>query len=140
MEMKVAEDCERIVRVCGERGSTITVEEARQSWRAHSDSLAARWMLLPHDNDRLFSEVALYLPGERYARGARRCSKCHGGEALPEMAFCLICTRETLSWLRRVLHEAHHSGPLDECKQNTCDVTLKALGLRSGKVIRVEPV
>jgi len=70
--------------------------------------------------------------------GERNCSRCHSTPALPDMAFCSTCTRETLDWLRQTVHRAHHSGPLDECLKNTCDAALKALGKRNGKVMGVE--
>lgn len=35
-----------------------------------------------------------------------------------------------IDWMRQTIHRAHHEGPLDECKKNTCDAALRLLGKR----------
>jgi hypothetical protein len=36
-----------------------------------------------------------------------------------------------LDWIRQTVHRAHHAGPLNECRVNTCDAAMKIIGVRS---------
>ncbi len=38
--------------------------------------------------------------------------------------------KETIDFLRQTYHRAHHDGPLNACRNNTCDAALKQLGKR----------
>lgn len=53
-------DCKRIVGVLKARGYYATIEQAKQIWEAFSESMAACWMMLPDDDDDLFSTVSSY--------------------------------------------------------------------------------
>ena len=128
--MGVRQDCERITRVCRSNGVLVCTDNARRAWRAYSNGLSAEWMILPGEDDRLFSEMKEYLPGGQFYAGLRTCVDCRGDAALPGMAYCLDCTKRTLDWMRQAIHRANHDGPLDECKKNTCDAALKAMGRR----------
>lgn len=123
-------DVTRIRVVCGIYGVKITPAQAQRAWEDYSCDLSAGWMVLPEDDNVLFATVERYLPGGAFVRTDRECEKCHGNRALPEMNWCRACTRELLVWLQQTIHRAHHSGPLEGCRKNTCDAIQKAIGTR----------
>lgn len=53
-----AGDVDRIVSACAARGFDISPTDARAAWQHHSDTACAGWLLLPDDDDELFSIVS----------------------------------------------------------------------------------
>ena len=47
-------DCQRIRQVLLENGYVASLQECEIMWRTYSQSMAAEWMGLPDDDDRLY--------------------------------------------------------------------------------------
>jgi hypothetical protein len=58
--VRYPEDCRRIVEVAGAAGYSVSPWEAEAIWDAYSDSMAAGWMGLPDDDNRLLDIVKMY--------------------------------------------------------------------------------
>ena len=53
-------DCERIVEVFEKRGYSISITDAQTIWEDYSNSMAAGWLMLPADDNDLFSQAMCY--------------------------------------------------------------------------------
>ena len=54
------EDVDRIVKVCHDKGYTITRRTAVEIWEEHSESMAAGWLFLPDSDIQIFEIVIRY--------------------------------------------------------------------------------
>jgi hypothetical protein len=57
------QDIDHIRRVCAAAGLSLSPIEAAAAWEAHSETMAAGWLLLPADNARLEQDVRCALAG-----------------------------------------------------------------------------
>lgn len=57
-------DCKRMVQILAERGYAATIEQARDIWSKHSETMAAGWLGLPDDDASLFMEMSPYFEVE----------------------------------------------------------------------------
>lgn len=39
----------------------------------------------------------------------------------------ILQLRKDIDWMRQTVHRAHHDGPLDQCRKNTCAYALQIL-------------
>jgi hypothetical protein len=53
-------DCERISEICRRAGYNVTVDQAYELWRMHSESLCAGWLGLGEDDSDVFANVRYY--------------------------------------------------------------------------------
>lgn len=56
-------DVARIQQACAAAGLPLSPIEAVAAWEAHSETMAAGWLLLPDDDARLVRDVSLALAG-----------------------------------------------------------------------------
>lgn len=55
------EDVNRISDIYARRGFTLSRKDAYHAWKQYSDGLAASWMVLPKEEDEVFSRVAKFV-------------------------------------------------------------------------------
>jgi hypothetical protein len=58
------DDTQTIVRVIRAKGYECSPEQARELWQQYSRSFAAGWLVLPEDDEELFTIVNAYMVDE----------------------------------------------------------------------------
>ena len=56
-------DIARIMGVSARRGVYLSQEKAQEVWKARSASMAAGWLILPEDDDSLWTELWFEISG-----------------------------------------------------------------------------
>lgn len=55
------EDVERIQKILANDGYEATLTECEHLWTAHSESMAASWMILPEEDERVMDCIRFYI-------------------------------------------------------------------------------
>jgi hypothetical protein len=66
-------DVKRIVIVAAGRGVILFAVEANAAWEEHSDNLCAGWLVLPEDDDTLWSQLPAWARGESSSEDEGTC-------------------------------------------------------------------
>lgn len=55
------DDIRRILRVLHSKGYTATVDDIVRAWEAHSEDYCAGWLVLPDNDDEIYTNIMRYL-------------------------------------------------------------------------------
>jgi len=54
-------DCKRIQNILEKNGYRASLEDCEKLWDKHSDSMCAGWIILPDDDEDVYSNIRMYI-------------------------------------------------------------------------------